>query len=95
LDFKLLYLLSTFTYIQNNWLADTTGTREDSVMATMAEDLDGPAKASTKAMEPEKKNSTAPEPDNPPLEEDVPDPEEDDLDDLDGEFVFNLGLCYN
>jgi hypothetical protein len=61
-------------------------------MATKAQDLDDPAKASTKAMEPEKKVSTAPKPGNPPSVEDAPDPEEDDLDDLDGKFLFNLGL---
>lgn len=64
-------------------------------MATKAEDLDDAAKASTKAMEPEKKVSTAPKPDNLSLVEDAPDPDEDDLDDLDGESLFNLGLCYN
>ncbi len=64
-------------------------------MATKAEELDGPAKASTKAMEPEKKAAIASMPDNPPLVEYAPDPEEDDLDDLDGENLFNLGLRYN
>jgi hypothetical protein len=57
-------------------------------MATKAEELDNPARASTKAMEPEKKASTASKPDDLPQVEDAPDPDEDDLDDLDGEFLF-------
>lgn len=62
-------------------------------MATKAEELDDPAKASTKAMESEKEVSTPSKPGDPPPVEDAPDPVEDDLDDLDGEFLFNLGLC--
>lgn len=70
-------------------------TRDDSVMATMAEDVDDLLKVSLKTMEPEKSASTVPRPEISPLKEDVPDPEEDDLDDLDGECFFNLGQCYN
>ena len=76
-------------------MTDTTETQDDSVMATKAEDLDDPAKAFMKAMEPEKKASATSKPDNPLLVEDAPDPEEDDLDDLDCESAYNLGLCYN
>lgn len=71
------------------------GRGDSSVMATNAQGLDDRAKASTKTIEPEKKASTDSKPDEPPLVEDAPDPEEDDLDDLDGEFLFNLGLCHN
>lgn len=67
-------------------------------MATKAQGLDDPsdpAKASTKAMEHENKVSTASKPDDPHPVEDAPDPEEDDLDDLDGEFLINLGPRYS
>jgi hypothetical protein len=53
-------------------------------MATKAEDLEvGSTKPATKAMEAEKEASAV---------ENVPDPDEDDLDDLDGEFYLDLGL---
>jgi hypothetical protein len=64
-------------------------------MATKAQDLDDPAEASTRAMEPGETVSTASKQDDPPPVEDAPGPDEDDLDDLDGGFLFNLGPCYN
>jgi hypothetical protein len=64
-------------------------------MATNAGDVGDPAKTSMETMESGNKVSTASKLDNFPIEEDVPDPEEDDLDDLDGESLFNLGQYYN
>jgi hypothetical protein len=53
-------------------------------METKAGDLEGLVKSSTTTMENEKKTSSASESLNAPPAESVPDPDEDDLDDLDG-----------
>jgi len=47
-------------------------------------DLEGLAKTTGKAIE--KEAEAVPKPEDPARTEDVPDPDEDDLDDLDGKF---------
>ena len=66
-------------------------------MGTKLGDLDEPAKASTEVIKQEEIESAAKHPGSPPVGN-VPDPDEDDLDDLDGKllpefykFVTNIG----
>ena len=51
-------------------------------------DLEGLAKTTGKAIE--KETQAVPQPKDPALMADVPDPDEDDLDDLDGKFYKYL-----
>lgn len=72
----------------------TLNAGSDLTMATNAQDLGGSDKPATKVTEAEKKASTA-KLDDAPLVENAPDPDEDDLDDLDGEFCLDLGVSYS